>query len=28
VVERVSRWSTDLDLLNQIGRSLESVPTA
>src|SRR5262249_35889 len=28
VVERVRSWSTDLDLLNQIGRSLESIPTA
>jgi hypothetical protein len=27
VVERVSRWSSDLDLLNQIGQSLEGIPT-
>ena len=28
VVERVRSWSSDLDLLNQIGRSLESIPIA
>ena len=28
VVERVRSWSTDLDLLNQIGLSLQSIPTA
>ena len=27
-VERLRGWSSDLDLLNQIGRSLDSLPTA